>query len=129
MGSRPASQPGPSKFQGLLGGRLMPELSWGVRVHAGGRRKPTKPVSEPGDKTSTAEAAASPLSLSDEQLAVVKDAAEPIAADQRGAFLRLVANSLRGKVVSGASVRSACAEAQKLCLSVATGSGGKSKYG
>jgi hypothetical protein len=43
----------------------------------------------------------------------------------RTAFVQVVVNALRGKPVSGASVRQACTEAQCLYLQLAVGRAGK----
>jgi hypothetical protein len=108
----------------------MRELLWGARVHASGRRKPVKPGPRAeNDGARENGLAGCPISLDDEQLAMIRAAAEPVPADHRGGFLTLVANSLRGRAISGASVKAACAEAQKLYLTITAGTGGKSKYG
>jgi hypothetical protein len=128
---------GPVEVSRLVGRRLMPELSWGARVHAGGRRKPAKPVTEPpragpdgaGETGMAAHTSSMPLALDDQQMKMIMVAAEPVAASMRGAFLEAVALALRDRPITGATVREVCASVQRAYLAITVGPGGRSKYG
>jgi hypothetical protein len=57
-----------------------------------------------------------PLALTDEQLAAVRELAEPIPPHKRDEFLRLVADNLAGTLIGDGDVQRAAAAAQREVL-------------
>ena len=58
----------------------------------------------------------SPIALSDDQLDIVRRAAEPLHPHDRGAYLQVVAELLNGAEIGDGLVARACREAQRRFL-------------